>query len=58
MGNSMGSAAAIFAAGELGKAGHGNLFKSASELYTRTVLDFIRDITRSDRVGMSKRKAT
>ncbi len=37
-------------------AGHGNLFKSAPDLYTRTVLDFIRDIPRSSRLGMSKRE--
>ncbi len=37
-------------------AGHGNLFRSAPDLYTRTVLDFIRDIALSNRLGMSKRE--
>ncbi len=35
-------------------AGHGNLFRSAPELYTRTVLAFCRDISVSDRLGVSK----
>jgi len=36
------------------RAGHGNLFRSAPELYTRTVLDFCRDISLSGRLGMSR----
>jgi len=39
-------------------AGHGNLFGSAPKLYTRTVLGFCKDISLSDRLGMSKHEAS
>lgn len=36
--------------------GHGNLFRSAPELYSHVVLEFCRDVSRTDRLGMARRE--
>ncbi len=38
------------------KAGHGNLFRSAPELYSRVVLDFCTEISHAGRLGISTRE--
>jgi alpha-beta hydrolase superfamily lysophospholipase len=38
-------------------AGHGNLFRSTPDLYSRTVLEFCRDISLANPLGMSTRNA-